>query len=1088
MSVKNITLLISVMLISVKIIAQTKGLIYQPSTSGAGQIVLDPNSDGYISAASTGFTTAVQGTPGDDEPEFENSSEWLSFPTLGNGEVLSDIRSGPNEGFTDFSITNTGVATYYRFDGVNMIFRFRLADYRPNAKGYTVLIDTDSQFGDGKDTEYSSENPGFEVAVVLQNKVDVFVYDVNTPTPSCTPTLSSSHIGGTHQQKSISGIQEDGDLDYFYDFYVPISELGITASTPIRLAATTNTSNSYTFCGSISDVGGVDDNAYAGCLECLFTDLIDPQVPTAPNGGSGFPENRTDCPIIDGSYPVGTVNITGTAVPGGNMRFYLNGTEVVSASVIADGVTGVYISGDIVTSSIGDIIAVTATDIVSIPNLSESDITCATTTITATPVCTGTAPAISMIVNANGEAEITTPETVNFTLTNATNALLNVYSNGINIVGASLTSPAEGTIISVDNTSTAGFITWTFKMNKNGTKVPCGTLIVTMEDIDNGLCASSTTICNTATGGCSSTVAAIPLITTTTITTGTTSISGTSDASVEIALYVDGIGFATGTSSATGAWTISGLNLSGYLCQSITATANVAKGCTSIASTGVTVTQVSTAPTIISPPYCGTTTVVYGTSFESDGTTPNVGATITLNVGGSAIVSESGDWSITGLSLTGGTSLSATVIDSDNCQTVSASSSTVFILTPTATPTGIVNAVAESDATITGTCTSGSSVNVYIDEILLGAATVSGTTWSYTVVAFDLYVGGSLQFTETIGGACESALSSSTIIPCSPDPPIPTLTYAPVCADLTGATVDVTVGNVTSGIIYTLVDGSDADFGISEYSFGTTDLILTSSALTVDPSIIKVKADEFNPGTTCASISTISVSIDLNPHLSITSSTSTPASCTASDGTITVSGLDLNTAYSMSYVRNGGSPTVSSVTSTGAGTFVITGLSNGNYTDIKFTANACTSPGLSEILAGTGATATSFPVVANPTSVSSGSASSIEIGDGANITNSTFTYSLYNKGTNTFIASAAGDDLGGVSISTGNLTVATTFYVVVDEGGGNCSTLTTEPIITLTTDVTPPSVDIQGEPLTVNNTSTYSVTIEFSEDVTGFVA
>ena len=36
--------------------AQTKGMIIEPAT-GAGKTVLDPNSDGYVSSSTAGFTS-----------------------------------------------------------------------------------------------------------------------------------------------------------------------------------------------------------------------------------------------------------------------------------------------------------------------------------------------------------------------------------------------------------------------------------------------------------------------------------------------------------------------------------------------------------------------------------------------------------------------------------------------------------------------------------------------------------------------------------------------------------------------------------------------------------------------------------------------------------------------------------------------------------------------------------------------------------------------------------------------------------------------------------------------------------------------
>ena len=130
---------------------QTKGMIIEPASGS----VLDPNGDGYISTSSTGFTNTT-----DDTGEFEISM--TPFPTYGAGETLADIANGPDYGFTDFSVDPDGAATYWALDGSNnLIFRFRLADFRPNAKGYTVLIDTDGAFGSGIDGNATSENPGF---------------------------------------------------------------------------------------------------------------------------------------------------------------------------------------------------------------------------------------------------------------------------------------------------------------------------------------------------------------------------------------------------------------------------------------------------------------------------------------------------------------------------------------------------------------------------------------------------------------------------------------------------------------------------------------------------------------------------------------------------------------------------------------------------------------------------------------------------------------------------------------------------------------------------------------------------------------
>ncbi|WP_245986543.1 beta strand repeat-containing protein, partial [Marinoscillum furvescens] len=56
---------------------------------------------------------------------------------------------------------------------------------------------------------------------------------------------------------------------------------------------------------------------------------------------------------------------------------------------------------------------------------------------------------------------------------------------------------------------------------------------------------------------------------------------------------------------------------------------------------------------------------------------------------------------------------------------------------------------------------------------------------------------------------------------------------------------------------------------------------------------------------------------------------------------------------------------------------------------------------------------------------------------------------------------------------------------VVTDGAGNGNTAATTYSITY--DNTPPTVDIQGEPAVVSSTAPFSITLQFSEDVTGFV-
>ena len=66
----------------------------------------------------------------------------------------------------------------------------------------------------------------------------------------------------------------------------------------------------------------------------------------------------------------------------------------------------------------------------------------------------------------------------------------------------------------------------------------------------------------------------------------------------------------------------------------------------------------------------------------------------------------------------------------------------------------------------------------------------------------------------------------------------------------------------------------------------------------------------------------------------------------------------------------------------------------------------------------------------------------------------------------------------------GDITIDVAANVAVDAASNN-NTAATQAITTF--DNVAPTVDIQGEPAIVNSTTAYSVTFEFSENVTGFV-
>ncbi|MEX1192062.1 MAG: gliding motility-associated C-terminal domain-containing protein [Brumimicrobium sp.] len=81
-----------------------------------------------------------------------------------------------------------------------------------------------------------------------------------------------------------------------------------------------------------------------------------------------------------------------------------------------------------------------------------------------------------------------------------------------------------------------------------------------------------------------------------------------------------------------------------------------------------------------------------------------------------------------------------------------------------------------------------------------------------------------------------------------------------------------------------------------------------------------------------------SLEVTTSPTPSFTLSSNDPTTCSGTDGSIVLSGLDPNTSYDISY--NSSAP--SSMTSDGSGEIVIGGLSEGAYTDFIVDYNGCT--------------------------------------------------------------------------------------------------------------------------------------------------
>ncbi len=261
-----------------------RGTIITPASPAANP--LDPNGDGFVNRFQTPFTN-----DGYYVDEFEY--KMFGVPIIGTGDVSGDNQSGPNCGVTDIIPDSRGFSAYAlrRPDPLNaainnLIFRFRLGDNVNSTESFHILLDIDGLFGQGKDPNYTSANPGFEVEVTLikSQNPGIYLYDIDgvssCPTPFQYYPLSSNF------QVAVGDLVTCGNPDFFYDFFIPFNriaqEFGIDLNTELRFVASTSSAATCALSGPAADIAGIDNMnpSYLGKDEVAYTSLIDSQCPT----------------------------------------------------------------------------------------------------------------------------------------------------------------------------------------------------------------------------------------------------------------------------------------------------------------------------------------------------------------------------------------------------------------------------------------------------------------------------------------------------------------------------------------------------------------------------------------------------------------------------------------------------------------------------------------------------------------------------------------------------------------------------------------------------------------------------------------
>ncbi len=348
-----LTILLSV---SYSVYGQTPGLIYKPSSTSFGRSILDPNGDGFISLTTAGFSGTDYGT--------NSELRMIPLPIL-QGEPHSDLSTGANGGHTDIvsalvSGNPSRESSYILFKTVGgvdyVIIRMRIGKASTSPKGYSFLLNTDGSFNTGS----SGTNPGYDKEIVLQtgNPAEVVVYSHT----NSTTTRIAGYSAAEYSQRAVALSTTNGDLDYFYDFFIPFSALGIT-NNPVGITAVTVTSAGSGIEGTISDFNGVDDRLYAGNRNAIMSALIStfPAIPITQLTEDFNYETSwlpaTTPPTVNDGLTTSSTSITGTSTEanGTVITVYKNGTQLGSTVSVTNnawtlsGVSGLAV-GDLITA------------------------------------------------------------------------------------------------------------------------------------------------------------------------------------------------------------------------------------------------------------------------------------------------------------------------------------------------------------------------------------------------------------------------------------------------------------------------------------------------------------------------------------------------------------------------------------------------------------------------------------------------------------------------------------------------------------------------------------------------------------------
>ncbi|WP_439882296.1 T9SS type A sorting domain-containing protein [Pontibacter sp. MBLB2868] len=1036
-------------------LAQTPGLITKPANNG-GQAILDPNGDGYVSKTASGFLTR------EDEGAAYSEIPYRYFPAMSN-EVLGDLNTGTIGGHTDYapseSSINTGSPAATYFDGKNFMYRMRMGGQSSASKGYSVLIDTDGQFPGG------APNPGFEYEVVLASNFGVQIIKHSATGQEVIFSGSTDQ----YSQKSVAASRAGGDIDYFYDFYVPLSAFqgGITTSTPLRMSAVTISSAQSGLSGTISDVAGLNFKDYGFDPFKAWLDIINAFPPTSlVDIQTGEFDKQTAVPPVvnDPIYTTSTV-ISGTSVeaPGSVIDVYdtrtVNGvvttTKIGQTVVKADGtwvLTGVAPG----TLLVNDVITATVTP----SNKNTSGIS--NKVIVLQGACFSVVPpVITGIYNPSGTGlkGISGTSTYNGTQT-------------INIYHSSNTSQVYYTIQFTPAAGASFPYTWNLLFNSNDKTLTSGLYTATITP--KGGCEStpSNQICyksgNSGTlNDYKPTITQVTLKDNTVLATDPTTttfvpaqlklLTGKLNsyiAGITIEVLVDGV-VQTNVTTVQSPGSISPyewvMNISNLVLTPgnlISVRSKISSSeCDAIqssASNFLVVTPVTEAPAINVGPYCGLVSYISGTSTAQAGTVIEIYAN-GVATGKKGSVSLGGKWAVDLSSLAGGGIAPGVQITARAKAVDKLVSPASNVVVSSSEPTGTVtiNTVTEGQNFIAGTAPASTTATPYYITVNVDGKAYpevlsdSNGNWKVSGIdPFDVYPGAQVTASYRVGGyTCPSRPVSTNVVCKQPLKYNIGTNNTSICS---GEVVQITLPYSEADVFYNIMNGSQQT-GNSVMGTGgaitlTTDKLYASTTLTV----VGMKI-----GSGCSTTMGGSTAVTVNPLPATSGLAFNPVSASAScPGSFSATLSGTKSAYTYQLIDKTGNLVGTPVQGvTGANISLSTGYISSSGT---FTVR------VSDNITGCGATATgpTFTVTINGpalTATVTPDHQSVCINTTASVIVSTtqlgYTYQLKRVSDNSIVSNAVAGTGAQITIGTYPFTKAGvgTYYVAVRAVGSVCT-------------------------------------------------